>query len=133
MLEWDEDDRYITESFFKENDISVNILFKKNSTDFFSYLDNCSKNVTSYPSLILLDMNAVPLDATEILKKLKSSKVYNHVPVVILSEIPNTRLIKECYALGASSFISKPGSSELTNKKILTFFKYWFETVELAQ
>jgi CheY-like chemotaxis protein len=130
MLECDADDRYITASSFKENNIDVTIVFQHSSTDFFTYLEK-SKD-TGYPSLILLDMNAVPLNARDVLRELKASPEFSHIPVVVLSEMTNARLVKDCYALGASSFILKPGSVEQTDKKIMSFLKYWFETVELV-
>jgi DNA-binding NarL/FixJ family response regulator len=104
-------------------------VFHQNSTEFFAYLENCK---TIYPSLILLDMNAVPLNARDVLRELKASSGYSHIPVVVLSEMTNTKLVKDCYALGASSFIMKPDSVERTNKKIMSFLEYWFETVELV-
>lgn len=132
MLECDEDDRYITAAMFKENDMAVDIVFKNNSSDFFAYMEQCTQQAAALPSMILLDMNAVPLDATEILKQLKTSAGHSHIPVVMLSETAGSRIIKECYTLGASSFITKPDSHEMTGKKISHFLKYWFETVELV-
>jgi len=132
MLECDEDDRYITQTSFKENDLAVDLLFKNNSIDFFSYLDTCRQKGSAYPSMILLDMNAVPLNAVEILKELKTSADFNHIPVVVLSENAKPGIVKECYTLGASSFITKPDSHAMTDKKIFHFLKYWFETVELV-
>jgi CheY-like chemotaxis protein len=132
MLESDEDDQYITQSLFEENNIPVDLHFTNNSDDFLQYLKNCISRSTPLPSLIIMAMNAVPLSAPEVLKKIKTDPEFNHIPVVILSETANKRITKECYALGASSFIIKPDSNAATKKKILNFLKYWFETVELV-
>jgi CheY-like chemotaxis protein len=132
MLEADEDDQYITQSLFEENNIPVDLKFTRSSDEFLSYLENCTANNAALPSLMIMDVNAVPLSGVEVLKKLKTDILYNHIPVVILSEAANSRVVKECYVLGASSFIIKPNSNEATRKKILNFLKYWFETVELV-
>ncbi|MFL5764396.1 MAG: hypothetical protein ACJ77K_10690 [Bacteroidia bacterium] len=130
MLECDADDRHITESTFIENKISADIVFRNNSTGFFEYLNGCKE--TRYPSLILLDMNSTPIHAREVLKQLKQSPELCHIPVVILSELTHEKIIRDCYALGASSFIMKPLGVDATEKKIVNFLKYWLETVELV-
>jgi|ERR1043165_7972810 CheY-like chemotaxis protein len=130
MLECDADDRLITESSFKERNVNVDIVFKSNSADFYAWLEG-AKSAT-LPSLILLDMNAVPVNARDILRGLKSSPEFCHIPVVMLSELTSEKVIRDCYALGASSFIMKPDSVEQTDKKIMNFISYWFETVALA-
>lgn len=79
-----------------------------------------------------MDLNSFPKSAVEVLKQLKADRHCNHIPAVILSEASNPRAVKECYSLGASSFIVKPDSNEATRKKNLAFLKYWFETVELV-
>lgn len=132
MLEPDDADRFITKIFFEEHHFEANLNFVSNSGDFFSFLDDCKATKTVYPDLILLNMHAVPLNAAAILKTLKASPELSHIPVVILSGSRDPKMIKECYALGASSFIQKPDSESETNKKILNFINYWFETVELA-
>ena len=55
----------------------------------------------------------------------------NDIPVVILSDSDHPKFRKKCYALGASSYIRKPDKLGETNKKIGTFFKYWFEVAEV--
>lgn len=132
MLEHDTDDQYITRAFFEEHRFDVDINFVGNSDEFLSYLEKCVAEGFAFPSLILLNLYATPLNATELLKTLKSNSEYNHIPVVVLSDIKNVELVKECYELGASSFIQKPSGHEKTNKKILSFLNYWFETVELC-
>lgn len=130
MLEHDEDDRYITETVFKENKYEVNLEFVTNSDEVFSYLQKC-KRTDKYPSLILLNYNASPFNAVEILSQLKSDCDYSRIPVIVLCGIVSNEILEECYAAGASSFIQKPDSSISTDSKISNFFHYWFETVEL--
>jgi CheY-like chemotaxis protein len=130
MLEPDDADRFITKIFFEEHNFEADLHFVSNSSEFFEFLEK--RKSAEEPSLILLNMHAVPLNAAKILKTLKSSVSWSHIPVVILSGSKDQKMIKECYALGASSFIQKPDTEPETNKKILNFIKYWFETVELV-
>lgn len=130
MLEHDEDDRYVTQAFLDENQHNIQIDYVRNSDDFFSYLSQRASQ--ELPSLILLNQHAAPMNALQILKQLKSSEDYSHIPVVVLSGSKSRQMVRECYALGANSFIQKPDSSHATDHKISSFIQYWFETVELT-
>jgi CheY-like chemotaxis protein len=126
MLEGDGDDRYITEQTLSELHIKVSIQFASNSTEFFKLLSEQRR-----PALILIDYNSVPDDGLEVLKKLKGSSNYNDIPVVILSDSNLGKYRNECYRHGASSFIKKPETVDATNRKIASFFNYWFNVVEM--
>ena len=132
MLEHDEDDRFITSSIVDDLHYNVHVEYITYSNELFSYLDNCRDNNLPYPSLILITLKSTPLDGKKILSELKSNEHYKHIPVVLLTELKDKPVIKECYALGASSFIQKPSSNKGNQEKIATFFKYWFETAELT-
>ena len=126
MLEGDGDDRYITEETLKELGIDISIKFLSNSSDFFSFLSTSIK-----PALILVNYNSNPDNGLEVLKQLKSNASYSNIPVVILSDSDHSKYKNECYKHGASSFIKKPDTAETTNKKIASFFNYWFNVVEV--
>lgn len=126
MLEGDGDDRYITQQTLFELNIDISIKFSTNSTEFFHSLQLSEK-----PSLILIDYNSTPENGLEVLKKLKSNPVNSDIPVVILSDSDDHKYKNECYKFGASSFIKKPDTFEATNRKIASFFSYWFDVVEV--
>ena len=128
MLEHDQDDRFLSESFLGQ--FPVQLEFVNYSYELFNYLDKASRD-SSLPALILINLHATPQDGKEILKQLKTHPIYKSIPVIILSGISTATIVKECYALGANSFIQKPVLIDDTNGKIGTFFRYWFETVEL--
>lgn len=132
MLEHDPDDRSITSRVFEEQQYKACLEFVGDSESLFAYLAQCSRIGADYPALLLINLNATPRDAREILKQLKTHPGYTHIPVVILSEVEDTKIARECYALGASSFIQKPGPLNDIIEKIDSFFRYWFETVVLS-
>ena len=132
MLEHDADDRFITSHIFEENKYKAHLEFVNNREGIFSYLDKCTVQRLPLPALILINLHTAPLDGREILKQLKSNPGYKHIPVVILSGSKDAAIARECYALGASSFIQKPSKLTETNEKVTNFFRYWFQTVELS-
>jgi CheY-like chemotaxis protein len=132
MLEQDPDDRFITNSVFEENQYKAHLEFVNSGEAVFAYLDQCRESRSPYPAMILINLHTTPQDGREILKQLKENILYKHIPVVILSGSNNPAMARECYILGASSFIQKPSLLSETNEKIASFFRYWFRTVELA-
>lgn len=131
MLEHDDDDRYITRTVFAENNYNADLHFVNSSDDLFSFLFSCAKTLTNYPTLILLNDHARPMNALEIAKKLKSDPALAHIPIIVLSEAADDRRIQQYYSGGVSSVIVKPSSGEEIGDKIATFVRYWFETVAL--
>jgi CheY-like chemotaxis protein len=126
MLEHDDDDRYITQAALDDLKADVTISFVCTSTEFFQKLEGPSK-----PDLVLITYRASPLNAVDILRKLKTSVPLRHIPAIILSGMANPAIVRECYEAGAVSFITKPSSEKGTANKISSFLKYWFETVEM--
>jgi len=128
MLEGDEDDRFITSNFFEEANYPVRLEFVHSSAELQQYLSACEK----FPALILLSQQAGPKSVTEILRQIKSDPAHRHIPAVVLGGVLDPGMVKEYYACGASSFIEKPAGTVATRAKIESFFRYWFETVELV-
>ena len=126
MLEDDSDDRYLTSETLAELNIDVPVKFFSSSNELLEFLKNNTK-----PSLILLDYNSTPENAKQVLQRIKSDNNLKEIPVVVLSDNDLPAYKKECYALGASSFIKKPDNVKETQEKIATFFKYWFEVAEV--
>lgn len=131
MLEHDDDDRYITQATFDENHYKVRLHFVDNSNDLFAFLISCERNLMALPSLILLNHNAAPSNAVDIITDLRANRRYAHIPIVVLSGMINRDILGACYSAGATSVIRKPSSSKEINEKITTFVRYWFDTVEL--
>lgn len=132
MLEYDPDDRFIVSKVFEEHRYQARLEFVSNGEGLFACLDHCRQSKLPYPALILINLYATPQDGREILRQLKVNLDYRHIPVVILSGAKDPKIARECYSLGASSFIQKPGPLSEINEKIGNFFRYWFETVVLS-
>lgn len=131
MLEYDEDDKYITLQYFQEHSGRVDLRIVSSSEEVIAYLHECKNGNEKYPSLLLLNYNSTPMNAVELISEVKNDAALRHIPAVVLSGTIIPGIVKECYVHGASSFIQKPSLSDETAKKIGTFVEYWFSTVEL--
>jgi len=126
MLQTDADDRNITELILSDIHLTIPVKFVADIDDFESFI-----TVEGRPALIIISESNKKFKAVEIVKQLKSNPAYSHIPMVILAEQSPDEYIKESYAAGASTFITKPSTVELTKKKIEGFFTYWLNIAEL--
>ena len=130
MIEDDHDDQHITESFFAEKGYDIRVQFLDDGDRVISYLEDAAIDGT-LPHLILLDLNLPRKSGFELLKELKTHFQFRQIPVVMISGAAHHEEVKECYLLGANSFVQKPFTDKLTQKKIETFVEYWFTVCEL--
>jgi CheY-like chemotaxis protein len=133
MLEYDEDDQYITWQHFEKYEIEVELVIVNSSDEVVSYLEESRMGKRKMPSLLLLNYNSTPLNAAELVGQIKRDRSTRHIPAVVLSGTLIPGIVKECYANGASSFIQKPTMMDETDQKIASFIDYWIQTVELPE
>jgi len=83
------------------------------------------------PNLILLDLNLPKLGGREVLGELKKSKDHHCIPVVILSSSDSEADVAGSYALGASSYVTKPVGFEAFQAVVRAVNQFWFNAVTL--
>jgi CheY-like chemotaxis protein len=124
MLLADPDDKLLTFNTLHELGYNVPTRIFSSSEELFTAIDG------KRPSVILIDYNLTPEPGLEILKKVRLNTLYNSIPVVILMDSPRWQDYEQCYMNGASTVIKKPGTTEMTFKKIKIFFDYWINVAE---
>lgn len=62
----------------------------------------------SQPDLILLDINMPEINGYEVCKKLKSSEITRHIPVIFISALDETLDKIKAFQVGGVDYISKP-------------------------
>lgn len=123
MLEDDSDDRLITSTALDELGINVPVIYFSDGNELLKALETGKR-----PLLILLDYRIT--NEMKLLEQLKSKESFSDIPVIVLSELAPEGAIRECYRLGANSFVIKPSDPKETLKKIKIFFQYWLEVAE---
>ena len=83
------------------------------------------RNIEHSLKLILLDIKMPGIDGIEVLKSIKSNKVTKNSPVVILTSSNQDPVIRQCYDLGANSYIVKPVRFEDFTRAIMDLGNYW--------
>ena len=87
--------------------------------------DTAPKSGSRAPRVVLLDIKLPKVDGIEVLRRMKSDGRTKDIPVVILTSSNEERDIKEAYALGVNSFVTKPIKFEEFAKVVAELGIYW--------
>ena len=85
------------------------------------------------PKVVLLDLKMRKVHGKEVLLKIKSDERTSKIPVVILTSSKEDPDIKECYALGANSYVVKPVDFDDFDKAISDLGLFWLAINEPPQ
>jgi len=79
------------------------------------------------PHLILLDLNMPRKNGWDVLADVKSDGALRMITVVVFTTSQATSDIARCNALGANSYVSKPGNLTEYASAVATIGNYWFD------
>jgi len=85
------------------------------------------------PILILLDLKMPQMGGLELLRWLRMQHELKRIPVVVLTESPDSVSINAAYELGANSYLVKPGNREDIVRVIRSIRDYWIALNEPPQ
>lgn len=124
----DAEDRFILTDSFREVGFSGIIKQVDDGIQAISYLEDAAAS-GMLPALVILDLNMPRLNGTEALRKIKSNPHLHTIPVIIFSTSINEIEKEECLRLGATAYMTKPG----THAESLAIARHFCEfTAKLA-
>ena len=124
VAEDNEDHAYLLRLAFEDGKVHNDLVFVGDGIEAIEFLDSC-ESLDDLPGLILLDINMPRMDGFEALEKIKTSKRYRHIPVVVLTSSDREEDVARSYEGGACSFVSKPVKFEDFRDVIANFNVYW--------
>lgn len=80
-----------------------------------------------FPRLVLLDLKLSHLSGFDVLRWIRSQPALASLIVVVLTSSDHSSDIRESYALGANSFLSKPANPEDLAELIRDVANYWLK------
>ncbi|WP_291841646.1 response regulator [Maricaulis sp.] len=83
------------------------------------------------PDLILLDLNLPKIDGRDVLKTVKGDNSLANIPVLILTTSSSQLDIKNCYALHANAYLTKPFDALGYEEIVDAVESFWFATAVL--
>jgi CheY-like chemotaxis protein len=105
----------------------------RDGVELLSYLFEMSECMSAPPKLILLDLKMPRLDGRSALRELRMRRETRHVPVVVVSSSDQQRDVRDCYELGANSFVVKQFNPAAPGEYLVDTVRYWLEMNHVAQ
>jgi CheY-like chemotaxis protein len=129
LVEDDMEDATLTIRALKKSGLTNKLYHVKDGAEALDFICRrgrySERNILKNPRLILLDLKMPKVSGLEVLASIKSDPGTKSIPVVILTSSKEDPDIKECYALGANSYIVKPVESENFFQAIRELGMYW--------
>ena len=128
----DPDDFYLFKSVIDKLEKPVEVVWVSDGKEIVSMAEESDYfHNDQFNGIIMLDLNMPGVDGKKILKTMKSKAGLSHIPIVIYTTSTSELDIKECYEMGANSYVVKPGGIEDMSKAVENLCQYWFGTVKL--
>ena len=129
LVEDNPDDELLTLRALKKNNITNEVIVARDGAEALDYLlgtgtdpDQASKVL---PQVVLLDLRLPKIDGLEVLRRLRSEKRTELLPVVILTSSDEEQDVVKSYSLGANSFIRKPVDFNQFSEAVRQLGMYW--------
>jgi two-component system response regulator len=112
LVEDNPDDEALTLRAFKKNNIMNAVVVARDGAEALDYLfgmnQYAGRDVSDWPSLVLLDLKLPKVSGLEVLKKIRTDERTRAIPVVVLTSSKEEQDVAEGYGLGVNSYVRKP-------------------------
>ncbi|MFN8285912.1 MAG: response regulator [Chitinophagales bacterium] len=126
MTDDDSEDQFLVRTVLDDLDYKIDFNTLNNGEELVTHLEHELTNGKNFPSLILLDINMPGKNGKDILRYIKNKDVIRNIPVIMFSTGRDVNQIKQCYQLGANSYISKPSSYSKLVEVMGNICSFWF-------
>lgn len=115
----------------KEAKMPVQISVARDGVEALEYMRQTEHGSCARPDIILLDLNLPRKNGREVLAELKESLSFRQIPVLVMTSSQADEDIRECYALNANCYITKPGNLSQYFQVVRAIENFWFLTATL--
>lgn len=131
LVEDDANDVAVALRAFRLHSLEDRVRVLRDGAELVDYLTSRDAPVRS-PKLILLDLKMPRMDGRAALRELRRRPETRHIPVVIVSSSHRQRDVRECYELGANSFVVKQLTPWSPGTYLVDTVRYWLDMNEVA-
>src|SRR5436190_17090853 len=129
LVDDDKDDRFLLRRSFATAGIPNPLYEVTGGAKAIAYLAGegqySDRNLFPLPGIILLDLNMPGVDGFDVLQWIRSKMPVQGLLIIVLSRVEHIREVNRAYALGANSFLTKPGPEKELDGIIASFRDYW--------
>ena len=131
LVEDDANDIAVAMRAFRRSSLEDRVRVLRDGVELIDYLQ--THNLRNRPpKVILLDLKMPRMDGRAALRELKSRPETRHIPVVVVSSSDLPSDVRECYELGANSFVVKQLTPWMPGAYLLETVRYWLDINEIA-
>lgn len=131
LVEDDPNDVAVAMRAFKQNSLGDRVCVLRDGVELVDYLK--SHNLRARPpKVILLDLKMPRMDGRAVLRELRNRPETRHTPIVVVSSSDQPSDVRECYELGANSFVVKRMTPYMPGTYLVDTVRYWLEINAIA-
>jgi CheY-like chemotaxis protein len=131
LVEDDSNDVAVALRALQRHALGERVKVLRDGVELLDYLFEAGARVNP-PKLILLDLKMPRLDGRAALRELRAHEATRHVPVVVVSSSRQQRDVRDCYELGANSFVVKRFDPHAPGEYLVSTVRYWLDMNQVA-
>lgn len=131
LVDDDANDVAVALRALRKHSLEERVRVFRDGVELIDYLATVNLRVRR-PRLILLDLKMPRLDGRAALRALRSRPETRHVPVVVVSSSDRQSDVRDCYELGANSFVVKQFNPTSPGTYLVETVRYWLDRNEVA-
>jgi CheY-like chemotaxis protein len=105
-------DVLLIEEALKEHHLAAELVVITDGEKAIRFIEEFDGTGRSYPKLVILDLNLPKRNGKDVLRCIRQTDPWDHVPVVILTSSNRPADREETIRLGANEYIRKPSQLE---------------------
>ena len=129
LVDDSEDDALLMQRAFSRSGAYPTVQWISNGNEATLYMcghgQYADRSRFALPCLVLLDLKLPVKNGFEVLRWLRSYTAFAPIPIIVLSDCADVRIVRRAYELGANSFLSKPPTEVLRQQVVDTLRQYW--------
>jgi CheY-like chemotaxis protein len=129
LVDDDANDIAVALRAFRKHALDARVRVFRDGAELLDYLASMNLRVRA-PKLILLDLKMPRLDGRGALRELRSRPDTRHIPVVVVSTSDQRSDVRDCYELGANSFVVKQFDTTSPGAYLVETVRYWLDRNE---
>jgi two-component system, response regulator len=131
LVDDDANDIAVALRAFRQHSLEDRVHVLRDGAELVDYLQ-AQGSRAKLPKVILLDLKMPRLDGRAALRELRSRPETRHIPVVVVSSSEQPSDVRECYELGANSFVVKQLNPWSPGTYLVDAARYWLDLNEVV-
>jgi CheY-like chemotaxis protein len=129
LVEDDSNDVAVALRALRRHELHDRVRVLRDGAELVDYLADMGESEVP-PRVILLDLKMPRLDGRAALRELRSREQSRNIPVVVVSSSRQQDDVRDCYDLGANSFIVKQMNPYAPGEYLVDVVRYWLNLNE---